>query len=269
MLDADQTLVVGGDEMSMLVGITIVAGSLVVQADELDALGCLESAEGLTIEGSGTETLEALENLRAVETLGIFGCHNLHDLEGLESVELSEDLAVVSNPVLEDLSALQVPVELRSVTIGDNPSLMDFDGFQRLERLQRLELAFEGPAHLTGFASLAQVEQELSLRETKNLLDLAGATALESVGELRVSENVSLQSMAGTALREVQGDLTLEANANLASLEGLANVERVGGDLRISDNPMLLQCEAEAFEDQLVEHGGTTAVFGNKDGSCG
>lgn len=98
--------------------------------------------------------------------------------------------------------------------------------------------------------SLVYVEGDVEIQGNKVLPDLDGLSGLSYIG----------------GSLKIGGQSCKHLNQELAGISGLSNVESVGVDFKIIDNPKVPTCAAEALLAQLKYFLGVATIAGN-DGS--
>lgn len=101
----------------------------------------------------------------------------------------------------------------------------------------------QGLTNLQGLSSLVSVGKHFRVTNCFDLTSLDGLEKLEVVGdELYVTGNPSIVNIdALRGIQEVPGrTLHVSSNASLESIHGLENITRVGGSVRIWNNPYLV-----------------------------
>ena len=103
-----------------------------------------------------------------------------------------------------------------------------------------------GLTNLEGLSSLVSIGKHFRVTNCFDLTSLDGMENLETVGdELYVTGNPDIINIdALTGIREVPGRmLHVSSNGSLENIEGLRNLTRVGGSIRIWNNPYLESLE--------------------------
>lgn len=252
----------------------------------LTSLAGLESLTSLTFPGSvsiaghpNVTSLAPLSNLGGiVSTLRIQEMTALTSLGGLESVVEVDSLFVGGGPdAVDDLPLLVDLSSLSGAPLTGNVNLTNLRNDVSLSSLNgttssRWTIRDSHVSGLDGIAAPGEVSQ-LSLSNINTPTDdLTGLENLTTVsGQVRI-EDGNLLNLGGLEnLTTITGGLTVEQNEALATLAGLDDLQTLGGSLRIRFNDTLLQCEAEAFRDDLINNHGYTGsanISGNAVGVC-
>jgi Leucine-rich repeat (LRR) protein len=225
----------------------------------LRGLGALESVQGIVLRDdpdlvslAGLERLRSLPVLRAENSplldLGGIGERGLERLEisssaltglsGLGNASALTTLRLQGNDSLRSLEGGQMPAQLESVLLSDNPALIDLKGLEALNAARSIEInSSTGSAleTLSGLDGLRQVVELRVMAQTR-LRSISALRELESAGELSFLEVPSLQSLEGLSKLQSVDSLSLAAPA-LASFSGLGSA-RIG-ELFLSGIPRL------------------------------
>jgi hypothetical protein len=138
-------------------------------------------------------------------------------------------------------------------------------------RLVDLDLVLEDTSSLAvlQLESLASVGGDLRLAPevTSGVLSVVALPQLSWVGGgLAVVGNDGLQVLGLPALQSVGGTFEVRENATLTDVQSVGQLDSVGGDLLITDNPMLPTSQAEDLGDGVRSVGGVVEVSGNGPG---
>jgi hypothetical protein len=191
----------------------------------------------LTLSSLPVRTLAPLRNVRvqAPESpldgfiLEINGCNYLEALDGLE---LGPHLSWIFLDVNEDLTSLDALGSggalrsVRDIRLTGNPRLLDLDVFATLSDASNLWLSSLPQQHLSDFAALRRVEQQLGIGDSTELTDIT-LPQLESVGRLAIGGNPRLSELQLPSLAVIEQSLVIEDNPRLPAsrvspLEALA-----------------------------------------------
>jgi len=122
----------------------------------------------------------------------------------------------------------------------------DIDSFQRNCKCTEIEgsLNINGSSidNLLGLSDLYEVQGDLSIFNTNDLINLNGLANLRSVGRnLTISRNSRLKNVNHLSnLKTLGASLTIQVNSRLTDLNGLANIESTSLDqINIYDNNQL------------------------------
>lgn len=253
----DNVIADDNDEVASLVGVTCIEGDLTIrmEATDLTPLASLEAAGRITIETISLTSVAGLENLREVRnefSLGPYapdaGCigTQVSTLAPLGSIERLGSLLICNNPNL--LSVAEFGAALEG----------DFEGRVSLTALPSLQ-------SLAGFEGLTSIGAGLALVDLPLVQDLQALANLNAVGDVASLSGLGITSMEGLEGLAQTGALLIIGNSQLSTLAGLENLTEVSGDLRIRDNPMLPQAEAEAWA-AGVDVGEDVVICNNLDG---
>ncbi len=254
-------------------GCEAIEGSLVIQFTQV---GDLPEAPALrTIGGSltvwGNVALTSLR-LPALETVG--WCPTIESNPALTTVELPafrtcERLSLMIN-FNDALGALALPALTAlpsGLLIQDNAALASV----RLPALRTAGSFFSvsGSDVLTTLEvpELASVPHNFFVGAVPALTTLA-APKLTRVRSFTIT-STGVVAPSFPLLTTLDQDLVISGNPALASLDGLGAIATVGAapvvtpTLRVTDNPALPQCQAEALAARLTGFGGTVTISGN------
>lgn len=212
-----------------------VGGSLIISANEalsdLSALAALSEvgAEGaaalVVVDNAMLATLEGLAGVTfTLASITIYTNEALETLQGLNGVTSVQNVAIVNNVALTDISGLS---EL------DTGTSLRMDGNDALER-----------------AELPALRKAVSLVVTRNpaLTEVTMATLEVASTEVTIDTNDMLQSIDFSSLQSV-GMLAVANNPVLETL----NLEQLeeADSLAIVDNESLPQCAVDALDGRL------------------
>ncbi len=188
------------------------------EVDALAALECEVIARDLIIGGQSIESLDGLQNIRAI--VGILGIQAtlLEDLMGLDGLLfLGEEFGLIDNTELTTISALaNVIAPGVSIELHDNVVLETLDGLQ----------GFSDPA---------------SILLTNNFaLTNVSALSPTTLGSLHISGNLALRDVRFERLHTIEQGLLVSGETACERLE-FPLLDDVGGDILISANPAVLE----------------------------
>jgi hypothetical protein len=95
--------------------------------------------------------------------------------------------------------------------------------------------------NLAGLENLTSIEGYLHINQNFVLTSLSGLNNLTSIGDYLVIYGNALDNLSGlSGLTSIGGSLHIARNYNLSDLSGLENLQTIGGDIRISENEVLV-----------------------------
>jgi len=234
-----------------LQGLTSLA-SLVLQNNpqlaDLSALRGLRGEVDVTITGNAVATLTGLEGLSGVGELVVSGNPELASLAALQNVTSASSIEIIGNAKLASLEGLASIENPAGIRLESLPALTSLEGLNESREVG-------GTIHLKdlalrSFVGLENLTRAYALHiEETDAVDLKGLDNLTSVNWFAVNDNPSLQSLSGLqGLNEVVGQgFRIESNPQLSSIAGLSGLTSVKGEIRVSDNQALRQCEVDAL----------------------
>lgn len=237
-------------DLSPLESIKIVRGYF-----DINFLNDLETLSGLGIEHVGYSfrirqnhsllDLNGLENL--TEVLGAFeieqnthlqsisGINNLHtigtllriknnvyllSISGFNSLSDVDTIMIDANWSLVEINAFSnVTVLIGDLNIHDNTSLEILTGLNNITSVNRVYIQNTLIANLNSLSSLQVVNVELNINDNDMLENILGLSSLQEI---------------------TYNDISVGGNEILTSLEGLHNLTQVGGLIKITYNPNLV-----------------------------
>jgi hypothetical protein len=258
-------------ELASLKGFKALAGTdglTLYDNDSLESLAGLESlARAGVLEIRDNDALLDVDALEALETVVISpesvtggDGASIDENPALESIHLpaltklgeegTGSLEVRSNGALVSLTAPKLE-QLQQVTLGGNGNASHAlkTDFSALETLKTLNISGNaGLRSLSGFGSLSQVTDTLTISDNELLASLDGLQALKGVKALTVQSNASLEVIAELeALKNVSGAITVTANATLTSLSFPA-LAVVQDGITITANNVLENVEVDGIK---------------------
>ncbi|MCO4773660.1 MAG: hypothetical protein KDA24_26750 [Deltaproteobacteria bacterium] len=215
---------------------------------ELPDLSCLQVVTGDLVVSANSE----LSSLAAFSELRYVG----------------GDVLIAHNPELLDLLGLDRLRSAGSVTVEGNPSLLDLEGLDSLVDVRDTFTirANDGIQSLEGLLSLGDTwSGSFVIADNADLRDLAGLDSLAHVsGGIEISENPVLGSMEGLqGLRTLGDTLRVHANDGLTDIDALLDIEAIGGDLLVTDNPRLSAESVDALVEAIAEIEGSVILRDN------
>jgi type IX secretion system substrate protein len=175
---------------------------------------------------------------------------SLVSLNGLdEFIQITGSLAILNNNQLENLNGLeQLYLIKRSLVIHQNPNLNDISSLSKIEKLEVDLNIFNNQSldSLVGLENLETVERFAQIADNNALVSLHGLNSLKKIGvSIEIRRNLKLRNLIGLdELKIIEGSLILD-NSNmegyqqLESLEGINNLEEIGANLIITNQPIL------------------------------
>jgi hypothetical protein len=185
----------------------------------------VEALQSLQILRSpGLRDLSGLGALRDAGYLHLEDDANLQSLAGTATLRGVAQVALLANPVLNDISALSTLSSV-GVSLEDLPALADLQALHGVEitniHAQRLPLL-------------------------RNLDGLEAVRARVSTIELR--ENAALEEIDALSPMHEAFEITITDNPKLRTLQGLAGLTSLDYSSDVSQNPLLPQCEVDALQ---------------------
>lgn len=237
----------------------------------LGALGSLASVDGtlalrnlpslVTLDG-----LDGLVHTRSVRLEELPSLTTLSGLSGLVSVDYG--LFISDANALADLTGLDALRSAATLEVDGAPSFVSFGPLPSLTDVGTVRISRGALQDLAGLDGVTNLER-LEIREQGALVNLAGLESLGSVDYLEIELNPALVSTADLSALQAVRSLSIRSNAALMEL-GLDALSMVG-DLSITDNPNLPECQAVALKDRLSATGalGSVTISGNDPtGTC-
>ncbi len=192
----------------------------------------------------------------------------VNDLENniaLESVQLWVNNQTVYEAEVKD-GLHGRTAHFRGIPVAPNAHhqvlLVVDEGGERLLR-SHIRVPMQGGAD-TGCSRNVTIDGDLVLDGQSALPFAADTDCVTITGDLVVSETPLQDFFVLSSLVSLGGDLVIENNASLQSLIGLYDLEHIGGDLRVVQNPLLPADEAETLATQAGV-AGDVIITGNGD----
>lgn len=231
------------------------------------------------VNGTYTTDITSLSGLNKIEiitgSLIIRSCPDLPSLSGLDNVtSVGSDLFIQSNDHagLTTFAGLGALTSVgNSITVRLNHNLESFSGMGTIVGALTGQIKITDNPKLTSIAPLSGITStgtDVTIKRNK-LTNLDGLQNLEIVsGFLNVREEPSLTSIAELSNLTTVGNNVLNVSDNplLNTLSGLENVTTLNGDLYLSGNGELGDCDAvcHILNDNIANN---YVVGSNKTGS--
>jgi PKD repeat protein len=263
-----------GASLQQLFGKCGITGDLFISSTQLDRLSGLESLQFinglLNISNNGMMTsLNGLENLTSVGSLSISNNNELTDIRALMKLTSVENYLLLSSlPLLSDLNVFEGLERVGSVSIHNLPNLSIFNTFNKITSIDAIQItSVLSLMVFDGFSALKRVENNLLINSTGVSVcelisfreriaaegDGIGGTTMFSnnpqtrSGNILISSLSQMESMSGICM--VNGNLTI-GNYMQSDLAGLESLKMITGNLRIESIPSLTSLSGL---EQLVE----------------
>lgn len=216
-------------------GITNILGMLIIQnCTDLTPLSSLKSVEGLQLEISlGLNTLEGLNNLTQLNTLGLFFNTNASvDISALDGLVSIDNLHLQGS--LPSVSWFNSISNLESFYIEASMSDLTFSGLENLTSVDYLSINnWEGNLTVLGFEKLTSVSD---LSFYANNLNVSGFDNINSINYLNLYGNTlnlsGLNSITSLDYLSINGG-SIEISG-LNSLSSLSNLSLYASTLNLS-----------------------------------
>ena len=232
------------------------------EAIDIDANFSLAGLEGLVFAGyrfgvKGDHDFRPLGNLRQVKTLQVQNTTTLKDLTDFSRVAVTDNLTLAGNAGLTSLDGVLLPRNVPGgIGLSNNMTLATLHGLGSVTSI-RGTLSVVGNPALTDLRGLDGLTSVGAIAISQDgVTDLHGLDNLQSVGgSLEIQSCAALVNVDGlNRLQSVAQTFHLDGLASLSNLKGLASLTHVGSLALITQNPMLPECQADAFFKQLDDH---------------
>lgn len=234
-----------------LSGLTSVGHSLVISENpslkNLDVFRSLtslgrnaESEGGGSLSISNNDSLVQLFELSSLSdfngNIHIYGNNSLLRLSGLSGIGQARGIDIRHNPLLRDLSGLNVSGYLSDHLVIDyNAALTNIDALSGITHVGEQGLSISGNdslANLDGLNNVETIEGTVYIQSNNLMSDVDGLAKLNAVGgDFRLTANAILGDCASLAKLLDQVD-----HADPGPGPGEADVPDVGGNVRLSGN---------------------------------
>ncbi len=250
-------------DISGFAGCTTISGTIDVEGytnQDLSLLHCLEHVTGDVViwRSPGLQTLHGLESLTEVDgSLQISAYENVSDannaltrIDALTHLRaIGGELNISGSNALTSLAGLEA---LQAIG-GDfflwlTGSATDLSGMNSLVAIGGNVDWFrpEGLQAVSGLRKLTTIGGYWAVYDATDLVTLAGLPSLACIGgRIDIGDGaqgfVNAMTRIGPfpSLRRVVGDVLVYSNPPLADLELFQTIDTVGGQIKVSDNPVL------------------------------
>ncbi len=198
--------------------------------------------------------------------LSISSCDALPIIEGFDNLTFIGDAMLVSNnPMVTEISGFNSLIEVVNyLTIASNDLLDEINGFVNL--VSAGSISFSSNEELSIVDGFDNVNHTgLSIIYNYTLDTIHGFENLTYIdGQLRLNSNAFTTYPLFNQLDTISGDLWLSFSNSITHLNDFSNLEYVGGDLIIHDNPNLTDCcGIQHLIHQPNALGGVTDIYNN------
>lgn len=231
----------------------------------LKGLNSLTSIEkSLVIEFNDVlESISELNNLLFLSNLEIRFNARLTHITGLENISAIDNITIKGNTLLVDITGLENLTHITGNLI-----------FGGMETFPLGEVCYANPSFrsFNGLNNVSSIDGDLVIIGNDSLQNLAGFESLTTIGgSLLIGNwychNSSLQSLSGLDnLTYIGENLAMVANKKLTSISALENVLVIGGDIEITNNWFLNNCDIHSICKNLYRHTGTITIRQNAPG---
>ncbi len=216
---------------------------------------CTEIEGNVSIYAANIMNLYGLNTITRINgNLWVSNAYSLINFNGLNNLcEIGGQLTVgyygpYSNYSIESFTGLERLKKIGgSFTIVANQKLEDFTGLDSLRSVHTLDIGYnESLISLYGLVHLDSIYNGVIISGTEQLIDLSGISNLTYIKHY----------------------IHINGNDSLISLTGLDNLSpnSVNAFLRIIDNPVLSQCEAESICEIIADTNVTKYINNNSEG---
>ena len=284
VITSSESVVESADGLARYAACTTFEGDLTLDGlddvDDLSALGKMSTVRGtLTIKDTRLVDLRGLDALQSVGAIALTANDELLSMDGLSALTNGGAITIERNPSLTTLRGPDVLTLASTIRIENNPVLNDLEALRDLEAVNfgfiGGTIALENNDALTSLDGLPaaplyeRAAFSLDLRDNDALVDLRGAERITRLSSLTLLRNGALVGLDGLENVTTVRIINVQENARLASLDGLSGLQEVTADdyvVQFVDNPLLPQCEVEAFAARFER---TCACEGNdSDATC-
>ena len=241
------------------------AGSLRIENnDNLVNLKGLEKLEFIGLDfalvnNSQLNNISSLSKLNFVSGAVIFAENNsLTNLNGLASLKDINYLLVRSNPLLTDLSAVENCESLNSLKIAANKNLTSLPYFQKIRRIDNIELNGSKVQNFTGLENLEEIGNitlfqsdieslegissineinTLEVYECQNLKNLHGLEEVLKIDNLAIRNCYNFDNLQGFKLSSISSLALVETK--ISSLQGLESLKKITKEFTLNNNQSL------------------------------
>ena len=277
LINTGNVAIADAEILDLIDGVTMIDGDVEITGElagvGLDALRCLEEVTGYVyVHDVDLADFTGLERLRRIGGYFYVGqTFALRDLTGLESLhQIGEYLHLTENVGLASTLGTDSLVDVGTfIFIDDNPALQDLDGLAKLPGTNGL-LRIDGNASLTnldGLSNMIGIRGDLGIVNNPSLTFTGGLSNIRVVaGSVLWQNNPQVFTLDLDSLETIDGYLVISNMPSLENLDdlfgliginnqlyiwesgmenidGLADLEFVGGDVWIENNPGLTNLE--------------------------
>jgi hypothetical protein len=235
-----------------LANLTKINGNLVISKNNslvnIDNFSSLSSTGPLFIFlNSNLVSLSGFNSLTTVNGLNISNNTSLTHINGFNLLDsIKGSFSIILNPNLTSITGFtKLSSILLDLGILKNANLTSLEGFSQLNSTKSLTIS-ENPSlkNINGFKSLIAINGSMTITLNGELLNINGFSNLYYIIEnLTISNNSKLKNIDGLLLLAAMGgNFTIMENDSLKSIKSFGSISSIDGDLRIKNNPSLSLC---------------------------
>lgn len=160
--------------------------------------------------------LSPLENLQSVMTLYVQKTSKLVDLHGLNNLRSSKNggIVITENQSLTSLKGLNSLSEIDNIILIDNPKLEDISLLKRIKNeLDMLYISGNALKNLEGVNNIKTVKQDIDISQNLQLTSLKGLENIRLTQILRIYQNPELEDFC--ALKGLLKEGTIETKLSI------------------------------------------------------
>jgi Leucine-rich repeat (LRR) protein len=179
----------------------------------------------LVLQNTRLTNVDALKDLKALQTLNLSNCTQLTNFDGLKDLKALQTLYLNGCTQLANFDGLKDLEALQTLYLDDCAQLTKIDGLKDLKALH--DLTLNGCTQLTNFDELKDLEalRTLYLDDCTQLTNIDGLKDLKALQTLFLNGCTQLANIDGLKdLRSLQ-DLTLNGCTQLANIDALKDLK--------------------------------------------
>jgi Secretion system C-terminal sorting domain/Receptor L domain len=250
-----------------------------IDAFPIDHPGCETIQGNVTVTGSSITNLDGISQIKNVEgNFTITGCTSLNDYSPISNLEVVNGNLYIKRVTAGDISGFNnlSYVGGNLSFVGNYPGIANINGFNHSNLVIGNSLQFNGPNifSINGFNGVSylkylrfyQINGQSGVTGFQNLTSLSNSTNPPNLNGL-IIQFTGISNLAFLSnLSSSFGNFKIDNNPLLSSITELSSLNSINGEIQLSYNANLSECEIQALCDRINPVTGIVSIYGNSSG---